>query len=194
MHVIVSTGHGTRRTRSGGVITDPGVVNHTYRITEHHCAVEVVGWIYILLGGIEEIKLETIKDGTLEYKIAQINEKKPDLAVEVHFNAPRDQLRTDIRGTECLYYPGSVKGLEAAKCFQSNLWRVLGTRSRGVKPRKGLDFLSETHCPAVITEAEFLTNPIVAKELSEGWWLKGWWLRKIASAHVSALWELREIF
>lgn len=97
------------------------------------------------------------------------------LAVEIHFNSsPGGQ----GRGSETLYYPGSVAGAKAAKIVQDKLALIMPP-SRGIKEgwykmdRPGIQdypgdkdgdetpdyFLSATDCAAIVVEPEFIQNP-----------------------------------
>lgn len=132
------------------------------RFIEHD---EAVIWAELLveeLGGSGIL----VPTGFLREKVDFINRRimNGDIAIEIHFNAAKDSSGKNVgRGSETLYYPGSVKGKLLAETCQS----VLATYflpDRGVKegwyrmdPERGPDFfLAKTKCPAVIVEPEFV--------------------------------------
>ena len=89
---------------------------------------------------------------------------KKDIAIDIHFNSAKNSEGEHVgRGSETLYFPGSVRGAKVATVIQS----VLGTfflPDRGIKEgyyqmnkAKGPDFfLSHTPCTAIIIEPEFI--------------------------------------
>lgn len=100
--------------------------------------------------------------GGLPFKKNFVNIRKPKLAVEIHFNSNPTH---SGKGSETLYYPGSVKGKEAAETIQAELGRAFGP-DRGVKEgwykadkKNGpIFFLERTKCTSVIIEPEFIHN------------------------------------
>jgi N-acetylmuramoyl-L-alanine amidase len=86
---------------------------------------------------------------------------KATIAIELHFNCSDDE---NANGHEWLYWSNSINGKLLAKSIHDNM--CLGVneiKSRGAKPRfhgdRGSEFLSGTHCPAVICEVGFGSNP-----------------------------------
>jgi len=72
---------------------------------------------------------------TLQNKVDYINSRlmDGDIALEIHFNAARDNNNNPIgRGCETLYYPGSEKGKHIATLCQQAL-SVCFPPDRGVK-------------------------------------------------------------
>jgi len=108
----------------------------------------------------DTIEVYHVPTGPLKDKVADINAQYCDLAVEVHFNACGG---CGASGTETLYCPGSVSGLEAARYVQAAMV-TCGTRDRGTKEgwykmdrANGADyFLRATNCTALILEPEFI--------------------------------------
>lgn len=83
------------------------------------------------------------------------------LAVELHFNAADSPAAT---GHEWLYWATSKNGQRLAECLSAEM--CLGVpqlKTRGIKPKtasdRGAEFLKGTHCPAVIAEPFFGSNP-----------------------------------
>jgi N-acetylmuramoyl-L-alanine amidase len=81
-------------------------------------------------------------------------------AVELHFNSSDDP---KSNGHETLYWHSSAKGKGLAesldRAYRSNVAEI---KPRGAKPRyrgdRGAEFLTLTHCPAVIVESGFGSN------------------------------------
>lgn len=98
--------------------------------------------------------------------IAKVNDWRPDLAVELHFDAcPIDgeAQREKWSGPTGLYWPGSVGGEAAARRLATAVGRVTGraARVRSQSVSHGghpLHWLRDTACPAVILETHFGTH------------------------------------
>jgi|SRR5210317_1096777 len=132
------------------------------RFIEHDEAIIWAERIADKLGGNGTL----VPTGYLREKVDFINKRimNGDVAVEIHFNAAKDSSGNNVgRGSETLYYPGSVKGKLLAEACQSAL-AAHYPPDRGVKegwyrmdPERGPDFfLAKTACPAVILEPEFV--------------------------------------
>lgn len=83
------------------------------------------------------------------------------LAIELHFNSS-DDLKAN--GHEWLYWSSSSNGKALAKSIHDEMCLGVGEiKARGAKPRfqgdRGSEFLSGTHCPAVICEVGFGSSP-----------------------------------
>ena len=83
------------------------------------------------------------------------------LAVELHFNWAATRA---VAGHEWLYWQGSQRGREAARCLDRAMRKSFPDRPpRGIKSRgpndDGGGFLGKTHCPAVIAEPFFGSSP-----------------------------------
>lgn len=91
--------------------------------------------------------------------VAEVNEIKPTLALEIHFNSFHD---ASVRGSETLYFPGSVRGKPLADSVQAALGPLM-TPDRGAKPgwyqgreAEHIHFLQATNCTALIIEPGFI--------------------------------------
>ena len=145
-------------------------------VTEFELAVKWVDLIVELLGG----KATRVPNGTLKVKVDFINANvtPQSIAVEIHFNSAQiwkdlnangviddDEMKHVGRGSETLYYPGSVTGKVAAQLIQDALGQIFKP-CRGIKkgwyqmnPAKGIDyFLKRTRCTSLIIEPEFIDN------------------------------------
>ena len=105
--------------------------------------------------------------GTLKEKTQFVNERKPLLAVDLHFNAaPRKEDGSyQGAGSMTLYYPGSPKGKLAAEATQAHVGVVftpdLGAREGYYRldPKRGADwFLARTTWTSLIVEPEYIHN------------------------------------
>ena len=89
-----------------------------------------------------------------------LKELKVDAAVELHFNSAGPY----ANGHEFLHWFTSPKGLKLADAMSRSLAKSFPNRkNRGLKAIKSEDrgglFLRKTHCPAVICEPFFGSNP-----------------------------------
>jgi N-acetylmuramoyl-L-alanine amidase len=89
-----------------------------------------------------------------------LKERGVDVAVELHFNSAGPY----ANGHEFLHWATSSKGLKLAGELSRSLEKSFPNRkNRGLKPIKSEDrgglFLRKTHCPAVICEPFFGSNP-----------------------------------
>lgn len=105
-----------------------------------------------------------VAKGTLKEKCKDINARGCSLAIEIHFNRAVDADGTPIgKGCETLYCPGSEKGKMLAESVHGILSKFYFP-DRGIKEgwyrqdktRGPVFFLSQTKCPSVIIEAEFI--------------------------------------
>jgi N-acetylmuramoyl-L-alanine amidase len=83
------------------------------------------------------------------------------LAIELHFNSSDSPAAT---GHEWLYWSTSTKSKALADNLHAEMCLALpDIRSRGIQPKtsadRGAEFLRGTHCPAVICEPGFGSNP-----------------------------------
>jgi len=103
-----------------------------------------------------------VVSGLLRNKTKRINVLGCSMALEIHFNS---ELTKKAAGHEVLYYPGSSKG----KMFADKINTVLSgyfKPDRGIKEgyyklnkNNGVNFfLSNTKCPSIIIEPEFIFN------------------------------------
>ena len=84
------------------------------------------------------------------------------LAIELHFNSSDNPTAT---GHEWLYWSTSSKSKELANSLHAEMCFALpDLRARGIQPKTSADhgagFLRGTHCPAVICEPGFGSNPL----------------------------------
>ena len=150
MKIMVSAGHYPTR---------PGACYKGF--CEHDEAVLWADRVTMLLGNIGQ----RVPEGILKNKIDFIKHRNPSLAIEIHFNAAKDEHGVNVgHGCEVLYCPGSSSGKFIATHVQERLVSVMGNRDRGVKEgwyrmRKELGpdfFLVKTPCPAIVIEPEFI--------------------------------------
>lgn len=140
---------------------------------------EAVRWVTALAFYLKEQAEPCViyPPSTLVRKVAFINEQRPTLAVEIHFNSDPSGKG---KGSETLYCPNSSKGRVIANMAQGPLGSMMSP-NRGVKEgwyrmdRPGHDdypgdvdgdekpdyFLTHTVCPALIIEPEFIHNRAV---------------------------------
>lgn len=162
--VLVSAGHYPAR---------PGASFGDF--LEHH---EAVIWRNHLVDLLGRDLARAVPVGTLRQKADWIHRHPATLAVEIHFNDAQRWVDRDGdgvqdadewlrigRGSETLYYPGSVLGLAAATVIQDALASVFPP-DRGTKPgyyrmdpRRGPDFfLRLPGIVCLIVEPEFVRN------------------------------------
>lgn len=131
--------------------------------------------IYLLIKN-HGIPVEIVPTGRLSQKVKYINNKKADIAMELHFNSDISKRQ---HGSETLYYPNSKKGYELATSIQNEFERrAILQPNRGAKEgwylmdKPGVKewsgdiegdekidyFLKKTNCVSVIVEPEFIYN------------------------------------
>ena len=98
----------------------------------------------------------TVEDSELCWRTDMSNGWGSDLFLSIHCNSAE---RVEAEGTETYRYPGSVRGLQLARCLQFRLTDALLTDDRGVK-EANFEVLRETDCPAALIECGFISNPI----------------------------------
>jgi N-acetylmuramoyl-L-alanine amidase len=91
----------------------------------------------------------------------RLRELSATAAIELHFNSDDSPEAT---GHEWLHWHSSKEGKRLAGCLDAEMCLCLpGIRRRGLKLKvrgdKGAEFLKLTHCPAVIAEPFFGSNP-----------------------------------
>jgi len=170
--VAVSAGHNPEA--KGAKTRDP--VDRNKFIAEYD---ETTVWQAELIKQLEGLKTDPnlylqpkfVQTGGLKAKVEEINAMKPDLAIEIHFNAG-----AKTGGCETLYAPNSVTGLKWAKVIHTAMAIAMANKNRGVKEgwykmdRPGIVdydgdvdgdekpdyFLMKTQCVALILEPEFM--------------------------------------
>lgn len=160
--ILISAGHNP---------SHPGACFESF--CEHD---EAVRWAARLVELIGDQAL-LVPTGTLRQKVAFINARSPQVAVEIHFNSLAvwtdannnglvDAGETAYKGNGActLYCPGSEKGRLIAQKCQDAMEQVIERHWKGVmegwykmNPKNGPDFfLARTNCPAIILEPEFI--------------------------------------
>lgn len=163
MKVALCIGH-SRKIRGrldGGAVSVDGTSEHEFnsellgRVQEKLGAVGVESEIFDMYGGSGYTAAMTDVAGKLRKYGA-------DIAVEAHFNSSDS---ATSNGYEFLYWHTSGKGARLATIFLSEHGRYFPkARARGLVPidsekKRGGGFLKRTHCPAVILEPFFGSNP-----------------------------------
>lgn len=124
---------------------------------------EAMFWAVAIVNGLGS-KAMLVPPGLLKNKVAFINDREVELAIEIHFNSAKDINGNRVgKGSETLYYPGNEKGRRAALTMQARLAPIFAP-DRGAKEGwyqmnkdKGPDyFLAKTNCTALIVEPEFI--------------------------------------
>jgi N-acetylmuramoyl-L-alanine amidase len=100
--------------------------------------------------------------GTLPEKTKYINSINADIAIEIHHNC---NINSDIKGTEIIYHPESIKGKLLAEKIMRTFYLYPEFRINlkegyyRYDPTRGyFYFLSHTKMPAIILECAYLTN------------------------------------
>lgn len=175
MKIVICPGHYPER---------PGAVNKKHGLNEHQEATKVVHELHKLLetSGHEVF----IRTGRLSYKVREINRLRPDLALDIHFNADADHLDpedlNDDRGTGCMVmFCPKAKSYEdpeppserqkQASTMSEIISNTLGVKDHGARPgwywgsldskgypKKKDYFLTHTICPAFIPEPLYIDN------------------------------------
>jgi N-acetylmuramoyl-L-alanine amidase len=108
-----------------------------------------------------QAQIITIEDSiSLRDKIKQVNRIKPDLAVEIHWNACA---HPHVYGSEAFYAVNGSRTSEDMAQLYCNVYEdVSGRLSRGSKTDNNsqynrLGWCRNTVCPAILVENEFLT-------------------------------------
>jgi len=146
--------------RDGGAVSVGGVSEWTYNrelALKLHQTLANVG-----VSSFVEDKYEgNGYTDSMRWLASYLKGRNATLAIELHFNAATGK----ARGHEWLYWGSSQRSNDLAG-FIAKEFEKLGTGipSRGTKPRtsadRGGEFLRLTHCPAVICEPFFGSNPI----------------------------------
>ena len=160
MRVGLSLGHGAKWS-DGKLVKDPGAIHPEIKITEYETCSRIFKVLFVLLKEYKPIDVCSAPCGVpMRERIDYLNldhkhRKKMDLAIELHANGFN---KRDVDGTECLYWPDSDYGLEAATELVDSISAYVQKKNRGVKARDDLGFLRQTAMPAVIVEPFFITS------------------------------------
>ena len=180
IRIALSLGHYIRRRSTGALVYDPGAING--HITEE-ATVSRIGQAILACIDDSRFQVVVIPRTHLEDRVAIINmfhTMEPlDLTMEIHMNAFTIQ---KVSGTEVLHWDGSQLGEKYAKIMSEQISRRILSRNRGPKARSDLAFLRGTIPPAIMTEAEFITNPTVAMGLE-----RHHLVNSIAQGHIQGL-------
>lgn len=147
--VFIGIGHGG---------SDPGAVANGFKEKDLNLAVATACADELIRHGVEVmVSRKKDENDPLESRIKECNAFKPDVAVDIHFNAGGGD------GAECFYhYKGGV-----SKDMANNILdciHAIGQNIRGAKTKlneQGKDyfgFIRQTAAPAVIVEGAFLDN------------------------------------
>lgn len=133
------------------------------------------------------VELTRTDDGMvpLPDRSAMANRARSLVFISIHFNAGRP----DASGIETYYAwpknPEVMARLDAfhrsqgnlsvqdergrllAEALQGSVCAATGARNRGVRNEPGYSVISRTHCPAVLVECGFLTNPVECREIQD---------------------------
>jgi N-acetylmuramoyl-L-alanine amidase len=116
-----------------------------------------------------DLYFSTDRDRDLSERCAIVNRAKPDLFLSIHTNYVDG---SGPRGYE-VWVAKNATGArdrdsrELASFIREELGRVWGPEDRGTKDEKNLHVLNGTHCPAVLAEMEFVSNPAVERQLAK---------------------------
>ena len=148
---------------------------------------EALRWVDEICKHLGELCVK-VPPSVLKDKIAFINARSPDIAVEIHFNSAKvwkdlnengivdaGEMKNVGRGALTLYCPNSVKGKALATVVQEAMSPLYGTHWNGVmegwyrmSKKYGADkFLTKTRCPAIIIEPEFIHHKDLIQEHRE---------------------------
>lgn len=98
-------------------------------------------------------------NSSLNYKAFFVDDQKPDIAIETHFNSSDNKKAS---GFEVLYSKGRETSKQLAMCMVEGLKKYLPfpiRRENGLYEVDNIYLLKAVNCPIVITEALFLSNP-----------------------------------
>lgn len=173
--IVICVGHS--RSGDSGAVNTSGVTEHTFN--------SKVGRLLtaILREAGHKVHLLDKYEGNsytqaMVWVADQCKTLGADLAIELHFNSASPL----AEGHEWLYWVTSKKGKALAESFNSAFKKAFpSNKERGLKPitsgdRGGL-YLRLTHCPAVILEPFFGSNPTESSYFS---------LNQTALAHAYA--------
>lgn len=145
--VFISVGHGG---------SDPGAFANGLKEKDLNLVVALKLNEELLRHGITTL-MSRSKDEEDNTKIVECNKFKPDICVDVHFNAGKGD------GFEAFCSIFGNEGKKLAQLIEAEV-KAIGQNSRGVKTKKnsnGRDYyamIRETSCPTVILEGAFLDS------------------------------------
>jgi len=133
----------------------PGASNRSSGLTEFVFNDKLAIDIEEKISGVE---VQRVYRRTYNSLPGDINELNPDFIVSLHCNA----FDGSASGTEVLYYHRSTKGKLIAGILNEQIFKALGLKNRGLKPKTAEDrggyLLRNTVAPCVIAEPLFIDN------------------------------------
>lgn len=161
MKVGICIGH-SRKTNGrteGGAVSVGGVNEWTYNselaklILDHLSEMGIEAFI------VSEYQGSGYTDAQ-KWLASYLKSRGATVAIELHFNSAS----ASATGHEWLFWASSTKGRQLAKDLDSAMLEMFPDfKQRGIKPKgsgdRGAEFLKLTHCPSVIAEPFFGSNP-----------------------------------
>jgi N-acetylmuramoyl-L-alanine amidase len=152
MKICINIGHS--EIDSGATSVDGKTEEHEFNENE------LVPYISMVLRklGHEVIVMEQIKSfGELPGRINKLN---PDIILSIHSN----WAKSNVSGTETLYYFNSRRGKYLAQCLQEAIVDCLDFPDRGIKALtsgdRGYILVAKTKAPCVLLEPFFISNTL----------------------------------
>lgn len=177
--IVIDPGHGGK---------DPGAENRKIGINEKTTVLSVAKKLQTKLEAYGyKVILTRTSDRfiSLQDRARFANHQKPDLFISLHFNAVKN---TKVNGVETFVftlpghpsshrgkllasdkkvYPGNAKNAWstlAGYYVQTSMVKSLGAKDRGLK-RARFTVLRDLHCPGILVEGGFVTNPQEGKQI-----------------------------
>lgn len=167
--VFVGVGHGG---------SDPGAVKY---IVEKEYTLKVAKLVaeYLKASGVEyKLSRTTDVDTDMNSKVKMCNDYKPDLVIDIHFNAGGG------KGFEVYRYSGGGTSLTLANNINAEVKKIMS--SRGVKTKLGSNgkdyfaIIRETDAPAVLLEGGFVDTKADADFIKANY-------KKLAEAYAKGI-------
>ena len=155
--IAICVGHS--RPGDRGAVSADGTTEHCFN---RMIATEVAARLHAM--GVPSVVIAAYEGRTYGLAMTWVARKilaaKAALAVELHFNASDNRNAT---GHEWLYLTGCHGGRDIARCMHRAMVREFPDQeARGAKAispaDRGAQFLTKTHCPAVLAEPFFGTS------------------------------------
>lgn len=163
-YFMIAIGIGHSRTGDTGATSVGGVSEWHYNSEVAALLQEILEDRGIKAGIFDSYPARTYGKAML-WLAERIKERKDLLAIELHFNSSSSPAS---HGHEFLYWHSSPNGKRAATCFaeaykkcfpSSTARRDQGRFPIASRSERGGEFLARTHCPAIICEPFFGSNP-----------------------------------
>ena len=130
-------------------------------VREYELANSIVSVVRNLVNPCDDIDicLMTSMIVNLKDKIIWANKMRPDLAIEVHFNACS---LVDVQGSEAFYYDKELVSKAYALKYCKIYEQVSGVKTRGAKKDSQsqysrLGWCRDIKCPSILVDNEFMT-------------------------------------